>query len=219
MKHTRKRLSALIGAAAATVVMLTTTTAHATPAADHPATLAALKTFQAAAGPGAGVYAGNATGSWSLSAYTGTINTTKPIQSNEYFRAGSQTKTFTAATVLQLVDEGKVSLDTGIETYLPGVVTGNGYDGTRITVRHLLRQTTGIPQYDPLGSLNVAEPDGTFKLATLVREGLKRAPGSAPGTAFAYSNTNYLILGMLIEKVTGLRPTRPSRAGSSSPSA
>ncbi|MGI5447668.1 serine hydrolase domain-containing protein [Streptomyces sp. CA-243310] len=203
MKHNGNRLSAVIGAAAAAVVMLTTTTAHATPADDHPATREALKTFQAAAGPGAAVHAGDSAGSWTLSAGTGTINTTKPIQSDEHFRIGSQTKTFTAATVLQLVDEGKVSLDTSIDTYLPGIVTGNGYDGTRITVRHLLQHTGGIAAYDPLASIALVEPDGTYKPATLVKEGLKRAPVSAPGAGFTYSNTNYLILGMLIEKVTG----------------
>ncbi|BFV60876.1 hypothetical protein KCMC57_up59800 [Kitasatospora sp. CMC57] len=203
MKHSRKRLSALVGAAAATVVMLTgTTTAHA--AEEHGATSAALKSLQAAAGPGAAVYAGNAAGSWTLSAGTSTINTVKPIRSDEHFRIGSQSKTFTAATVLQLVDEGKVSLDSAIDTYLPGTVTGNGYDGTRITVRQLLQHTSGVAAYDPLASIALVEPDGTYKLTTLVREGLKRAPVSAPGGGFTYSNTNYLILGLLVEKVTGI---------------
>lgn len=204
-KQTRTT-TALIGALCATMLTLATTAtpAHAETTADHPATSAALKTFQSAGGPGAAVHAGDAADAWTLSAGTGTINTTKPIQSDEHFRTGSQTKTFTAATVLQLVDEGEVSLDAPIDTYLPGVVTGNGYDGTRITVRHLLQHTSGIAAYDPLASIALAEPDGTYKAATLVREGLKRAPASAPGGGFMYSNTNYLILGMLIEKMTGL---------------
>ncbi|MET9378564.1 serine hydrolase domain-containing protein [Streptomyces sp. NPDC002992] len=204
MKHSRKRLTAAIGAAAAAIVMLTTTTAHAASTDDHPATRTALNTFQSAAGPGAAVHAGDSTGSWTLSAGTGTINTTKPIRADEHYRIGSQTKTFTAATVLQLVDEGRVALDTDIGTYLPGTVNGNGYDGTRITVRHLLQHTSGIAAYDPLASVALAEPDGTYTMATLVKEGLKRAPVSAPGAGLTYSNTNYLILGMLIEKVTGL---------------
>ncbi|MFE3830434.1 serine hydrolase domain-containing protein [Streptomyces sp. NPDC059092] len=203
MKHSEKLLPTVIGAAVAAFVMLPTAAAHATPADEHPATRTALNTLQAAAGPGAAVHAGDGTTSWTLSAGTGTINTTKSIQSDEHFRIGSQTKTFTAATVLQLVDEGRVSLDTDIDTYLPGTVTGNGYDGTRITVRHLLQHTGGIAAYDPMVSLGLAEPDGTYKLATLVKEGLKRSPVSAPGAGFTYSNTNYLILGMLIEKLTG----------------
>ncbi|GAA1165723.1 serine hydrolase domain-containing protein [Streptomyces hebeiensis] len=203
MTDNKKRLPAVVGAAVAAVVMLPTAAATAAPADEHPGTRAALNTFQAAAGPGAAVHAGDGTTSWTLSAGTGTINTTRSIQPEEHFRIGSQTKTFTAATVLRLVDEGQVSLDTDIDTYLPGTVTGNGYDGTRITVRHLLQQTSGIAAYDPMVSLGLAEPDGTYQLTTLVQEGLKRPPVSAPGAGFTYSNTNYLILGMLIEKVTG----------------
>ncbi|MGW4650054.1 serine hydrolase domain-containing protein [Kitasatospora sp. NPDC004289] len=204
MKHTRQRFAAVIGAVAAAAALLTAGTAQAAPAGDHSATLAALKTFQAAAGPGAGIFAGDATGSWQLSVGTSTINTSKPVLADQYFRIGSQSKSFTAATVLALADEGKVALDASVATYLPGVVSGNGHDGTVITVRQLLQHTSGIPSYDPLGSLALAEPDGSFKAATLVREGLKRPPAGAPGTVFSYSNTNYLILGMIVEKVTGL---------------
>ncbi|MEV4925102.1 serine hydrolase domain-containing protein [Streptomyces roseoverticillatus] len=204
-KFGRARLAAAPGAACAMLVALSSA-AQATPAAadPHAGTLAALKTFQSAAGPGAGVYAGDATNSWSLSVGTGTINTNAPIQPNEHYRIGSQTKTFTAATVLQLVDEGKVSLDASIETYLPGVVDGNGYDGNAITVRHLLHQTSGIAVYEPFSTPPASNPDGSYSLEALVREGLKRPPASAPGTAYLYSNTNYLILGMLVEKTTGI---------------
>lgn len=210
----RAKLPVVIGAVCATMLTLSGpaaakagTTAQAGAAADeeHAATLAALKRFQAAAGPGAAVHAGNGDDAWTLSAGTGTINTTRPIQSDEHFRVGSQTKTFTAAVVLQLVDEGAVSLDAPIDDYLPGVVTGNGYDGTRITVRHLLQQTGGLGAYNPnpLTGTPEANPDGTYDLAASVRKGLKSPPVGAPGATFNYSNTNYLVLGMLIEKLTG----------------
>ncbi|MEK8143420.1 serine hydrolase domain-containing protein [Streptomyces sp. M10(2022)] len=163
---------------------------------DHAATLAALKTFQANAGPGAGVHAGDGTASWTLSAGTGTINTNRPIQATESYRIGSQTKTFTATAVLQLVEEGKVSLESPIEQYLPGVVTGNGHDGNAITVRQLLQHTSQIPVNSPNPQ---AGPDGTYTLAALVKDGLSRPRVSAPGT-FEYSNTNYEILGMLLER-------------------
>jgi D-alanyl-D-alanine carboxypeptidase len=64
-----------------------------------------------------------------------------------YVRIGSNTKTFTAVTVLQLVGEGKVKLDEPIETYLPGLLRGDGIDGRRITVRQLLQHTSGLPEY------------------------------------------------------------------------
>ncbi len=204
-KFGRAGLAAALGAACAMLVALPPAAQASPVAADpHADTLAALKTFQAAAGPGAGVHAGDATNSWSLSVGTGTINTNAPIQPNEHYRIGSQTKTFTAATVLQLVDEGKVSLDAPIEKYLPGVVAGNGYNGSAITVRHLLHHTSGVAVYEPFSTPPARNPDGTYSLEALVREGLKRPPASAPGTAFLYSNTNYLILGMLVEKTTGM---------------
>ncbi|WP_229701164.1 serine hydrolase domain-containing protein [Streptomyces camponoticapitis] len=195
-----------IGAACATMLTLWSPAAHArTAEEDHPATLAALTAFHAAAGPGAAIHAGDGDESWTLSAGTGTINTDRPIKSDEHFRIGSQTKTFTAAVVLQLVDEGTVSLDAPIADYLPGVVTGNGYDGTRITVRHLLQHTSGLAVYNPDPAIvaPIPNPDGTYDLAESVRKGLSRAPVSAPGAGFTYSNNNYLVLGMLIERMTG----------------
>ncbi|WP_175410272.1 serine hydrolase [Streptomyces sp. TRM64462] len=206
MTRRRRTRTAAVGALCATLLALlplTATTAHAATGDDHTATLTALRTLQRSGGPGAAVHAGDSGGAWTLSVGTGTINTNKPIQSDEHLRIGSQTKTFTAAVVLQLVDEGKVSLDAPIDRYLPGVVTGNGYDGTRITVRHLLRHTGGIAAYDPFASPPRARPDGSYALADLVREGLRRPPVSVPGASFTYSNTGYLVLGMLIEKLTG----------------
>ncbi|MFF0885507.1 serine hydrolase domain-containing protein [Streptomyces sp. NPDC003456] len=68
-----------------------------------------------------------------------------PVPRDGYVRAGSNTKTFTAVVVLQLVAEGKVRLDEPVETYLPGVVRGEGIDGRDITVRRLLQHTSGLP--------------------------------------------------------------------------
>ncbi|MGW0785488.1 serine hydrolase domain-containing protein [Streptomyces sp. NPDC002913] len=203
----RTRLASVIGAVCATVLTLSSSAAHAaTTESDHADTLAALKAFQAAAGPGAAVHAGNGSDSWTLSAGTGTINANRPIKADEHIRIGSQTKTFTAVVVLQLVEEGRVSLDAPIDDYLPGVVTGNGYDGTRITVRQLLQHTGGLGAYTPSPGLKTppSNPDGTFSLSTVVRYALDASPPvSAPGEGFTYSNTDFYILGMLIEKLTG----------------
>ncbi|GHF73102.1 serine hydrolase [Streptomyces mashuensis] len=167
---------------------------------DHAATQAALQELQAVGGPGAGLYAGDRGESWSLAVGTGDTGGQRPVRPTEHFRIGSQTKTFTAVAVVQLADEGKVSLDAPIERYLPGVVSGNGYDGNAITVRQLLQHTSGIPTSNPAAQ---AGPDGTYTLAALVRDGLSHPPASAPGAAFHYSNTNFEILGMLVEKITG----------------
>lgn len=196
----RRRLAAVAGAVVAAVLALSSpaqaAAGQARPAAgDHSAAQAALNAFQAETGPGAGLYAGDGNGSWNLSVGTGLANANRPIQSTDHFRIGSQTKTFTAAVVLQLVDEGKVALDAPIERYLPGVVAGNGYDGNAITVRHLLQHTSGIPDNVPSGW-------ATYTLAELVRQGLTRSPVGAPGASLTYSNVNYQILGMLIERIT-----------------
>ncbi|WP_316251482.1 MULTISPECIES: serine hydrolase domain-containing protein [Streptomyces] len=206
IERNRTKLSLVVGAVCATMLTLTAPAAHAQAAEDdHTATLAALKTFQASAGPGAAIHAGGVGEPWTLAAGTGTFNSDRPIRSDEHYRIGSQTKTFTAAVVLQLVDENKISLDAAIADYLPGVITGNGYDGTRITVRQLLQHTSGLAAYTPQVVIDrpVSNPDGTYDLAEVVRKGLSYAPVSAPGAGFTYSNTNYLVLGMLVEKVTG----------------
>ncbi|MER5489312.1 serine hydrolase domain-containing protein [Streptomyces sp. NPDC002812] len=170
--------------------------------ADHSATLAALNTLKAGGGPGAGVYAGTRDASWNLSTGTATVNTNDPIGPDEYYRVGSQSKTFTAVAVLKLAEANGIGLDDPIERHLPGVVSVNGYDGNRITIRHLLQHTSGIPVNGlPLAQ---ARPDGSYTLAALVQDGLRFAPASQPGAAFQYSNTNFEILGMLIEKITGL---------------
>lgn len=192
---------AAVVAAAVAICVAAPMTAQADPAGTHAGTLALLQRELSQA-PGAAVYAGDSSGSWSLQVGTGDVTGNVPIQPNQHFRIASETKTFTASVVLQLVDEGKVGLDAPIENYLPGVVDGNGYDGSTITVRDLLHQVSGIAGNDtnPQPQQN---PDGSYTLANLVKDGLSLKPTSTPGTTFTYSNTNYEILGMLIEKVTG----------------
>ncbi|MFE6499271.1 serine hydrolase domain-containing protein [Kitasatospora sp. NPDC057738] len=120
-------------------------------------------------------------------------------------RAGSNTKTYAAVVVLQLVGEGKVELDAPIDRYLPGLVRGEGIDGRAITVRQLLQHTSGLPNYtDDLfeavfgeGRHHYYQPRDLLDLA-LAHKAL-----FAPGTKWSYSNTNYVLAGLLIEKVTG----------------
>ncbi|MGW9478306.1 serine hydrolase domain-containing protein [Saccharomonospora azurea] len=195
---TGRRLIALVGgvALAATAGIAP---ASATPADDHAETQAVLDAYHANTGPGAAVHAGDSTESWTLSSGTATVFEDRPITATDHFRIASQTKTFTAAVVLQLFDEGRVDLDAPIEQYLPGVVTGN-FDGTVITVRQLLNHTSGLPR-DVAGA--AANPDGTYELAALVASAMDDAPQSAPGEALNYSNIGYLVLGMLIEDLTG----------------
>ncbi|MGK5682137.1 serine hydrolase domain-containing protein [Actinoplanes sp. URMC 104] len=139
----------------------------------------------------------------------GDLGRKTPVPRDSYFRMGSNTKTFTAVVALQLVGEGRLALDDTVESRLPGVVRGNGNDGRRITVRMLLQHTSGL--HDATGELPVlksyesylAHRFDHYETADLVATAMRHEPDFAPGTSWDYSNTNYLLAGMVIERVTG----------------
>ncbi|MYR56989.1 serine hydrolase, partial [Streptomyces sp. SID625] len=132
----------------------------------------------------------------------GDAATRSRVPADGQVRIGSNTKTFTAVVVLQLVAEGKVGLDTSVDTYLPGLVRGDGIDGRNITVRQLLQHTSGLPDYvDHEVILN--DPKRYFEPRELLDAALAHKARFAPGTQWEYSNTNYLLAGMIIQKVTG----------------
>ncbi|GAA2333465.1 serine hydrolase domain-containing protein [Dactylosporangium salmoneum] len=125
------------------------------------------------------------------------------------FRIGSNTKTFVSVVVLQLVGEGRLALEDSVERWLPGVVTGNGNDGRRITVRQLLQHTSGLYNYTAdMAALGSPEEYREHRLdhydpADLVAMALRHPPNFAPGTHWDYSNTNYVLAGMIVRRVTG----------------
>ncbi|MFI0975728.1 serine hydrolase domain-containing protein [Streptomyces sp. NPDC021093] len=132
------------------------------------------------------------------------LKTGKKVPVDGQVRAGSNTKTFTAAVVLQLVGEGKVDLDAPIEKYLPNLVRGEGIDGNKIKVRQLLNHTSGLPNYTEFMMKDLFEsPHTYYQPRTLLDIALEHKAQFAPGAGWAYSNTNYVLAGLLIEKVTG----------------
>ncbi|KAA0766306.1 serine hydrolase [Bacillus sp. SH5-2] len=131
------------------------------------------------------------------------LSTKKPMKSDYRFRIGSVTKTFTATTVLQLVGENRVQLDDPIEKWLPGLIQGNGYDGHQITIRQLLNHTSGIAEYLKSKDADIMNLKKTYTAEEIVKIGLALPPDFSPGKGWSYSNTGYVILGMLIEKITG----------------
>ncbi|MFB6888044.1 serine hydrolase domain-containing protein [Kitasatospora sp. NPDC056327] len=120
-------------------------------------------------------------------------------------RAGSTTKTFVATVVLQLVGEGKAELDAPIDRYLPGLVRGEGIDGRAITVRQLLQHTSGLPNFtdDLREGVFTEDRHRYYQPRELLDIAFAHKAVFAPGTSWAYSNTNYVLAGLLIEKVTG----------------
>jgi D-alanyl-D-alanine carboxypeptidase len=132
---------------------------------------------------------------WQGASGLGDLRANRPARAGDRFRVGSVTKSFVAALVLQLVGEGRLSLDDNLERWLPGLVPS----GERITVRQLLNHTSGLYNY----SDDLPEPPRRFRPRELVAIATGHKPLFTPGTQFPYSNTNYILAGLLVERVTG----------------
>ena len=128
------------------------------------------------------------------------VETRAGFAPNTHVRTASITKTFVAATIMQLVAEGRVDLDAPVETYLPGRIRGEGIDANVVTVRQLMRHQSGLPEYF---DADTPPPDDPTTGEQLLDMALTRPAQFAPGARMKYTNTNYIVLGLLIEKVTG----------------
>lgn len=119
------------------------------------------------------------------------------------FRIGSVTKTFVATVVLQLQAERRLELDDTVQRWLPGVVPG----GDRITLRQLLNHTSGLYNYTDALDLSpgawLPQRFRSWEPAELVALATAQPPLFPPGTDWSYSNTNYVLLGMVVEAATG----------------
>ncbi|MGM0887583.1 MAG: serine hydrolase domain-containing protein [Bacillota bacterium] len=140
---------------------------------------------------------------WGYAAGIADLSTKKPMKTDFSFRIGSVTKTFTATVVLQLAGENRLNLDDPIEKWLPGVIQGNGYDDKQITIRQILNHTSGIAEYTRSKDFDMMDTKKSYTAEELIKMGISLPPDFAPGKGWSYSNTGYVLLGMLIEKVTG----------------
>ncbi|WP_227979368.1 serine hydrolase domain-containing protein [Nocardia spumae] len=153
-------------------------------------------------------------GEWTGSAGVAELGGTATPPIDGHVRIGSNTKTFVATLVLQLVAEGKIELDAPVAEYLPEF----GFD-TRITVRMLLQHTSGVfnftGEYYPDGTVATGIPATTagkewvdnrfttYRPEELVTLAVSKPSRFEPGTGWSYSNTNYVIARLLIEKISG----------------
>ena len=196
---------------------------HATPAASVPAppanrppldtvTLQLLVDGVVEAGaPGAVALVRSGQRTWRGASGLGDLDAKRPARAGDRFRIGSVTKSFVATVVLQLVGEGRLRLDDNLQQWLPGAVPG----GEHITIRQLLNHTSGLYNYtDDLLRPLLAKPTRqayqqlaarSFTPQVLVAMATRHRPVFPPGTRFSYSNTNYILLGLLVERVTGDR--------------
>lgn len=138
------------------------------------------------------------------------LDTGGALDVDGYFRMGSDTKTFVSVVVLQLAGERRLSLDDTVERWLPGVVSGNGNDGAAITVRQLLQHTSGLYDYTDDLAARITSVEEYQKLRfesftpqQLIAMAMAHPPVAPPGAVWEYSNTNYVLLGQVIKRVTG----------------
>ncbi|MET8340670.1 serine hydrolase domain-containing protein [Streptosporangium canum] len=162
--------------------------------------------------PGAVAEVQDENGVWFGSAGVADLETGRRREPGERFHAGSSGKAFTAAAMLTLEAEGRLSLDDTVDTWLPGVVSGNGNDGRKITIRQLLTHTGGlgvtglsaeiVRKYHTRSGFAEHRYD-VWSVDELLKLQMAIPPMYAPGEAFAYANGGYHLAGAIIEKVTG----------------
>ena len=141
-------------------------------------------------------------GEWSVAAGTADTAAGGPVKITDKTRAGSVTKMFTSTVMLQLADEARLSLDDPVSKYLPEIPNGEN-----IPIRQLLNMSSGLFDFAQTDGFTASVAHNPLKEWTpleLITLGVTnpRNPIFAPGTGFYYSNTNYVALGMIIEKVT-----------------
>ena len=126
-------------------------------------------------------------------------------RSDARFRAGSIIKPFVATVVLQLVEEGVLSLDDTMTKLLPDDVTSRFANSDRITLEMLLNHTSGIPEWlsEPVIERIVANPGKVWEVSEFLDLAAAQPPSFAPGEGWGYSNTDYNLLGLIIERATG----------------
>lgn len=151
--------------------------------------------------PGAIVLVRNANGEYLQAFGSRTVDGDDPMTVDDHVRIGSNTKTMTGTIVLQLVDEGLLSVDDPVSMYRPDVPNGDD-----ITIGQLLDMRSGLATYSTLESFNQTLDDDPAKAwdpEELVALGLGQPPVAAPGETWFYSNTNTVLLGLIAEQLTG----------------
>ncbi|GAA1758728.1 serine hydrolase domain-containing protein [Agromyces humatus] len=140
-------------------------------------------------------------GTWTEAYGVADLSTGTAATTDMHQRIASITKTFVGTVVLQLADEGTLSLDHPIDDYVPSVP-----NGSRITLRELITMTSGLPNYSnsaEWGAEFLSDTAAQWTPEQLLADAWAMPTSFAPGSNMEYSNTNFVLLGMVIEHVTG----------------
>src|SRR5262249_14351419 len=201
-----RTVALMTGAALACVIGLSSSCTRQRPSALKQIDQAALETRVATSGrelpiPGALVLLRTPQGEFTVSYGTTLLGATSPPRADTHFRIASNTKTMTAAVIVLLAQENKVSLDDPVSKYVPGVP-----DGDKITITELLNIRSGLYTYDDdpeFWAILERDPTKVWSPAEVLAIAFKHPPYFPPGTDFRYSNTNYALLGLIAEKIEG----------------
>ena len=151
--------------------------------------------------PGALVLLRTPQGEYTVTYGTTELGTTRPPRADTHFRIASVTKTMTAAVILQLAQEGKLRLDQAVARYVPGVPNGDG-----ITLAQLLEMRSGLYSFTDAPELAARmddDPTRVWAPQELLAIAFAQPPMFPPGSEYYYSNTNYVLLGLIIELLDG----------------
>jgi D-alanyl-D-alanine carboxypeptidase len=162
-----------------------------------------LDQIVAAGAPGAAAWVRDQRGVQQAASGVADLRTGRPMRADLHYRAGSLTKSLVATVVLQLVAEGRLSLQDSLQRWLPGILPY----GDQVTVEQLLRHTSGVPDYIQTVFLSLyGSRQARFRSWTpqeLVGVVAGQPSDFPPGTATSYSNTGYILLGLIVEAATG----------------
>ena len=174
--------------------------AHRTPAYEVGLTSSIASMLTTMHVPGAVVMVRTPSGNYSRAFGTRTVGGTKPIRLGDTFRIGSNTKTMTGTVILQLVQEHRLALTDPISKYVGGVPNGR-----HITITELLDMRSGLYNYSESLGLNQAldaNPARAFSPGELLKIAFAHEPYFSPNQGYHYSNTNTVLLGLTIERLT-----------------
>jgi D-alanyl-D-alanine carboxypeptidase len=162
-----------------------------------------LDALVAAGAPGAILFTRNGTHTRVITAGLADVPHQRPIRPGDHFKVASVTKSYTASVVLQLAAEGKLGLGDSVERRLPKLVP----NGKSITILQLLNHTSGLFDFENdrqlLKPYYAGELDHYWSMRQLLQRAVTHKPLFAPGTRHSYSNTNYVVAGLIIEAITG----------------
>ena len=157
--------------------------------------------------PGAVMYVSNSDGEWLGASGVRDKESKTPMKATDGFSIASMSKTFGAVVVLKLVEDRKIDLDKTIATYLPKEVSPHIFNSSKITVRQLLNHTSGVAEYLATEDFKKATAKRSRSQPWTAAEAVKymydAKPQAAPGEKFLYTDSNYILLELIVEKTTG----------------